>query len=216
MNAKEKMIKYGAGALSTVDLISVVIGGKNADTVAENIAEYIGDNIRDSVDATPEEFTRFDGIGENKALAIVAMMEFAKRLECETQRVKPLANNPESIAAIARGKLIHQKREHVLAILCNAKMECENIETVAIGGLSQCLADPREIFSIAVRKRSAAIVLVHNHPSGCCEPSQDDINLTRRCIEAGKVLGIKLVDHVIISDTDYKSLRFSGMYDLEF
>ena len=216
MNAKEKMIKYGAGALSTVDLISVVIGGKNADTVAENIAEYIGDNIRDSVDATPEEFTRFDGIGENKALAIVAMMEFAKRLECETQRVKPLANNPESIAAIARGKLIHQKREHVLAILCNAKMECENIETVAIGGLSQCLADPREIFSIAVRKRSAAIVLVHNHPSGCCEPSQDDINLTRRCIEAGKVLGIKLIDHVIISDTDYKSLRFSGMYDLEF
>ena len=216
MNAKEKIIKYGAGALSTADLISVVIGGKNADTVAENIAEYIGDNIRDSVDATPEEFTRFDGIGENKALAIVAMMEFAKRLECETQRVKPLANNPESIAAIARGKLIHQKREHVLAILCNAKMECENIETVAIGGLSQCLADPREIFSIAVRKRSAAIVLVHNHPSGCCEPSQDDINLTRRCIEAGKVLGIKLIDHVIISDTDYKSLRFSGMYDLEF
>ena len=216
MNAKEKMIKYGAGALSPADLISVVIGGKNADTVAENIAEYIGDNIRDSVDATPEEFKRFDGIGENKALAIVAMIEFAKRLECETQRIKPSANNPESIAAIARGKLIHQKQEHVLAILCNAKMECESVETVAIGGLSQCLADPREIFYRAVRKRAAAIVLVHNHPSGCCEPSQDDINLTRRCIEAGNVLGIKLVDHVIISDTGYKSLRFSEMYDLDF
>lgn len=216
MNAKEKMIKYGAGVLSPADLISVVIGGRNSDTVAENIAEYIGDNIRDSVDATPEEFTRFDGIGENKALAIVAMMEFAKRLECEAQRVKPSANNPESIAAIARGKLIHEKRECVLAILCNAKMECESIETVAIGGLSQCLADPREIFSRAVRKRAAAIVLVHNHPSGCCEPSQDDINLTRRCIEAGNVLGIKLVDHVIVSDTDYKSLRFSEMYNLEF
>lgn len=208
MNAKEKMIKYGAGALSPADLIRVVIGGKNADTVA--------DNIRDSVDATPEEFTKFDGIGENKALAIVAMMEFAKRLECETQRVKPSANNPESIAAIARGKLIHEKREHVLAILCNAKMECESVETVAIGGLNQCLADPREIFYRAVRKRAAAIVLVHNHPSGCCEPSQDDINLTKRCIEAGKVLGIKLVDHVIVSDTDYKSLRFSEMYDLDF
>lgn len=216
MNAKEKMIKYGAGVLSTADLISVVIGGKNADTVAENIAEYIGDNIRDNVDATPEEFTRFAGIGENKALAVVALMEFAKRLECETQRVKPSANNPESIAAIARGKLIHQKREHVLAILCNAKMECESVETVAIGGLSQCVADPREIFSRAVRKRAAAIVLVHNHPSGCCEPSQDDINLTRRCIEAGNVLGIKLVDHVIVSDTDHKSLRFSEVYDLEF
>lgn len=216
MNAKEKMIKYGAGVLSPADLISVVIGGKNADTVAENIAEYIGDNIRDSVNATPEEFTRFDGIGENKALAIVAMMEFAKRLECETQRVKPSANNPESIAAIARGKLIHQKQEHVLLILCNTKLECESVETVAIGGLSQCLADPREIFSRAVRKRAAAIVLVHNHPSGCCEPSQDDINLTKRCIDAGKVLGIKLVDHVIVSDTGYKSLCFSEMYDLEF
>lgn len=216
MNAKEKMIKYGVGALSPADLISVVIGGKNADTVAENIAEYIGDNILDSVDATPEEFTQFAGIGENKALAIVAMMEFAKRLECETQRVKPSAKNPESIAAIARGKLIHQKREYVLVILCNTKMECESIETVAIGGLSQCLADPREIFSRAVRKRAAAIVLVHNHPSGSCEPSEDDINLTRRCIEAGNVLGIKLVDHVIVSDTDYKSLRFSGMYDLKF
>lgn len=212
MNAKEKMIKYGAGVLSPADLISVVIGGKNADTVAENI----GDNIRDSVDATPEEFSRFAGIGKNKALAIVAMMEFAKRLECETQRVKPSANNPESIAAIARGKLIHQKQEHVLVILCNTKMECESVETVAIGGLSQCLADPREIFSRAVRKRAAAIVLVHNHPSGCCEPSQDDINLTRRCIDAGKVLGIKLVDHVIVSDTGYKSLCFSKMYDLEF
>ena len=187
MNAKEKLTKYGAGVLSTADLISVVIGGKNSDTVAENIAEYIGENIRDSVDATPEEFTQFAGIGENKALAIVAMMEFAKRLECETQRVKPLANNPESIAAIARGKLIHQKRECVLSILCNAKMECESVETVAIGGLSQCLVDTREIFSVAVRKRAAAIVLVHNHPSGCCEPSQDDINLTKRCIEAGNV-----------------------------
>ena len=216
MNAKEKMIKYGAGALSPADLISVVIGGKNADTVAENIAEYIGDNIQDCVDATPEEFTRFDGIGENKALAIVAMMEFAKRLECETQRIKPLANNPESVAAIARGKLIHQKQEHVLAILCNVRMECESVETVAIGGLSQCLADPREIFSRAVRKRAAAIVLVHNHPSGCCEPSKDDIDLTKRCIEAGNLLGIKLVDHVIVSDTDYKSLRFSKMYDLDF
>lgn len=216
MNAKEKMIKYGVGVLSPADLISVVIGGKNADTVAENIAEYMGDNIRDSVDATPEEFTRFAGIGENKALAIVAMMEFAKRLERETQRVKPAANNPESIAAIARGKLIHQKQEHVLVIMCNTKMECESVETVAIGGLTQCIADPREIFSRAVRKRAAAIVLVHNHPSGCCEPSQDDINLTRRCIDAGKVLGIKVVDHVIVSDTAYKSLCFSEMYDLNF
>ena len=216
MNAKEKLTKYGAGVLSTADLISVVIGGQNADAVAENIAEYIGDNIRDSADATPEEFTQFAGIGENKALAIVAMMEFAKRLECETQRVKPLANRPESIAAIARGKLIHQKRECVLSILCNAKMECESVETVAIGGLSQCLEDPREIFSVAVRKRAAAIVLVHNHPSGCCEPSQDDINLTKRCIEAGNVLGIKLVDHVIVSDTDHESLRFAETYNLEF
>ena len=216
MNAKEKLTKYGAGVLSTADLISVVIGGQNADAVAENIAEYIGDNIRDSADATPEEFTQFAGIGENKALAIVAMMEFAKRLECETQRVKPLANNPESIAAIARGKLIHQKRECVLSILCNAKMECESVETVAIGGLSQCLVDTREIFSVAVRKRAAAIVLVHNHPSGCCEPSQDDINLTKRCIEAGNVLGIKLVDHVIVSDTDHESLRLSETYNLEF
>ena len=216
MNAKEKLTKYGAGVLSTADLISVVIGGQNADAVAENIAEYIGDNIRDSVDATPEEFTQFAGIGENKALAIVAMMEFAKRLECETQRVKPLANNPESIAAIARGKLIHQKRECVLSILCNAKMECESVETVAIGGLSQCLVDTREIFSVAVRKRAAAIVLVHNHPSGCCEPSQDDINLTKRCIEAGNVLGINLVDHIIVSDTDYTSLRLSETYNLEF
>lgn len=216
MNAKDKLTKYGAGVLSTADLISVVIGGQNADAVAENIAEYIGDNIRDSVDATPEEFTQFAGIGENKALAIVAMIEFAKRLECETQRVKPLANRPESIAAIARGKLIHQKQEHVLSILCNAKMECESIETVAIGGLSQCLVDTREIFSVAVRKRAAAIVLVHNHPSGCCEPSQDDINLTKRCIEAGNVLGINLVDHIIVSDTDYTSLRFSETYNLEF
>ena len=216
MNAKDKLTKYGAGVLSTADLISVVIGGQNADAVAENIAEYIGDNIRDSVDATPEEFTQFAGIGENKALAIVAMIEFAKRLECETQRVKPLANNPESIAAIARGKLIHQKRECVLSILCNAKMECESVETVAIGGLSQCLVDTREIFSVAVRKRAAAIVLVHNHPSGCCEPSQDDINLTKRCIEAGNVLGIKLVDHVIVSDTDHESLRLSETYNLEF
>lgn len=216
MNAKEKMIKYGAGVLSPADLISVVIGGKNADTVAENIAEYMGDNIRDNVDATPEEFTQFAGIGENKALAIVAMMEFAKRLERETQRIKPMANNPESVAAIARGKLIHQKQEHVLAILCNTKMECESVETVAIGGLTQCIADPREIFARAVRKRAAAIVLVHNHPSGCCEPSEDDLNLTRRCIDAGKVLGIKLVDHVIVSDTGYKSLHFSEMYDLNF
>lgn len=213
MNAKEKMIKYGAGVLSPAELIGVVIGN---NTVAESIAEYMGDNIRDNVDASPEEFTRFAGIGENKAMAIVAMLEFAKRLERETQRVKLTANNPESIAAIARGKLIHQKREHVLAILCNTRLECESVETIAIGGLSQCLADPREIFARAVRKRAAAIVLVHNHPSGWCEPSQDDINLTRRCIDAGKVLGIKVVDHVIVSDTDYKSLHFSGMYDLEF
>lgn len=153
MNAKEKMIKYGAGVLSPAELIGVVIGN---NTVAE------------------------------------------------------------SIAAIARGKLIHQKQEHVLAILCNTKMECESVETVAIGGLTQCIADPREIFAPAVRKRAAAIVLVHNHPSGYCEPSQDDLELTRRCIDAGKVLGIKVVDHVIVSDTGYKSLHFSEMYDLNF
>ena len=104
---------------------------------------------------------------------------------------------------------MHEKQEHLIALLMNSKGIVESTEIISKGGLCSSYADPREIFSPAIRKAAAGIILVHNHPSGDPSPSSDDISSTKTLVEAGKILGIKVIDHIIIGRNSYHSLRTS-------
>lgn len=216
MEVREKAAKYGMRTLSAAELIAAIVGGKDATRIGENVIEYTGTAPSDIARIIPEELTRIDGIGSTKAFAIAAAVEIARRIDREKNVVKPSAKNPGDVFAIVNGLLKFKKQESLLALLLNTRCELESVEEISKGGLSWASVEPREVFSPAIRKMAAAIIVVHNHPSGCLQPSDADIALTRRLIECGKMLGIKVLDHVIVSDTSYNSIREQDYNGLNF
>lgn len=206
MDVRKKLLKYGVSSLTTAELLSIIISGPNSMTVAENVVQYATDNVGSLGRILPEELTTIDGIGINKACAISATIELAKRLNEDTHK-RDVIKNSEDVYALMSPLLIHEKQEHFITLLLNSKGEVESKEVISIGGLSSACIDPREVFTSAIRKCAAAMVLIHNHPSGDPTPSDDDIHTTNRLIEASRILGIQILDHVIIGRNQHHSMR---------
>lgn len=216
MEIREKAAKYGMKTLSAAELIAAVVGGKDAARIGENVIEYTGTAPSDLARIIPEELTRIDGIGSTKAFAIAAAVEIARRIDREKNIVKPSAKTPGDVFAIVNGLLKFKKQECLLALLLNTQCELESVEEISKGGLNSAAVEPREVFSPAIRKMAAAIIVVHNHPSGCLEPSTADLDLTRRLIDCGKLTGIKVLDHVIVGDYGYNSIRENKSHVINF
>lgn len=216
MEVREKAAKYGMRTLSAAELIAAIVGGKDAARIGENVIEYTGAAPSDIARIVPEELTRIEGIGSTKAFAIAAAVEIARRIDREKNIVKPSAKTPGDVFAIVNGLLKFKKQESLLVLLVNAQCELESVEEISKGGLNSAIVEPREVFSPAIRKMAAAIIVVHNHPSGCLEPSTADLDLTRRLIDCGNIVGIKVLDHVIVSDTSYNSIREQNYNGLKF
>ena len=203
---KEKLMYAGAESLSTSELLALIIrtgnSSKSAVQLAEDVLAYSAKELGSLREADVQELTEIDGIGSTKACSIVASLELARRLmgrESEDQRTS--MKNPESVANLLMEDMRGLKQEHLVALLLNAKCEIESRITVSIGELTSTVVHPREVFRPAIRKGAAGIILA---------PSQDDIQSTKRIMEVSKLVGIRLLDHLIIGDGRYISLRNEG------
>ena len=213
---REKMLYGGASSLSNSELLALIIGTgtgeKSAIRLAEDVISYSADKCGGLGRATVNELKAVDGIGTAKACQIVASMELARRLQSDISTTsRRTVRDCTDVADILMKDMLYEKREILVELLLNVKGEVESKEIISIGELSATNVHPREVFSPAIRKGAAGIIVAHNHPSGDPTPSQEDILATRRLMDASRIVGIKLVDHVIIGNGRYISLKAEGV-----
>ncbi len=210
---RERLLRDGAAGLSSVDLLTVLLrtGTRSAcavEVAGRLLASY--GSLHALSQATPDELLGRCGIGPAKAGAMLAAFELGRRVVAAPPARRPVIRTPGDVAALLAGQMRHLDREHFRAVLLNTRHEVLDVTGVAVGGLDSAPIHPREVFKEAVRRSAAAVILVHNHPSGTPEPSGDDVRITARLAEAGRIVGIDVLDHVIIGDGRFVSLRERG------
>ena len=157
---------------------------------------------------TLEDLLQIDGIGPSKACSILGAIELGKRIAASMPKERSTITGSEDVAKLFMEELRYRKKEHFKSVLVNTKSEI-----IAVGELSSTIIHPREVFQLAIRKSAAAVIFIHNHPSGDPTPSGEDIETTKRLTEAGKLLGIRVLDHVIIGDGRYASMGAMGLME---
>lgn len=214
---RERLLAYGPNALSMTELLAILIGTGTKGRSALDIArELTGDLLKDTQLArtqNPRELTRVQGLGTAKASVIMAALELGRRLaEAGTKPFKAI-HSPEDGAMLVMPRLRYATHEHFLVILLNTKGKVMSIEKISEGSLNSSVVHPREAYAPAIVQHAAAILAVHNHPSGDLSPSREDRALTKTLRETGKVMGIPLLDHLIIGDGIYYSFKEQGFLD---
>lgn len=161
--------------------------------------------------STVEDFMSLSGIGEAKAAQLMALLELSKRFKSYRDGNNYKISKPKDAALLVMNEMKNFKQEHLKVIMLNTKNVVMFIKDVSVGSLNSSIVHPREVFCDAIRKNSAFIIVCHNHPSGDPQPSNEDINVTNRLKECGKLLGIELLDHLIIGNGRYISLKEKGI-----
>lgn len=204
----------GLDKMSDSELLALVIGGakgRTGEELAREIIDRFG-GLLGLCKAASEECMIFDGLGRAASLRLRASLEIGRRaVTAERMRAISIVRSPEDVASLMMPQMRDLDREHFKAILLNAKNGVLRIVTVAIGSLDAALVHPRELFKAAIAASAARIVLVHNHPTGNPEPSAEDRELTARLARCGEILGIELMDHVVMGDSRWVSLRERGI-----
>ncbi|MEF2243347.1 RadC family protein [Paenibacillus sp. IITD108] len=210
---RERMLHYGAAALSHAELIAILLrtgtNNQSAIHVATNLLGKCG-GLHSLIDMTREEMMSVKGIGEAKAIQLQAGIELGRRLSRSRLGQSIAIRSPKDAAEHVMDELRYLKKEHFLCLFLNTKNHVIARETMSIGTLNAALVHPREVFRAAIKHNSASIICVHNHPSGDPTPSPEDISLTKRLTEAGQLIGIEVLDHVIVGDGRYISLKEHG------
>lgn len=212
---RERLQKFGAEALSAQEILALIlgrgIGGESVMVTAQRLLSQFG-SIKGIAGASLEELAQVRGIGLAKASQIKAAFELANRLEGYPELgKKPVVKTPDDVVSLVRGRLKGKKKEHFLALLLDTRGQLIKISEISIGSLDSSIVHPREVFKEAISASAASVVFAHNHPSGVPEPSEDDVKLTERLAETGEVMGIEVLDHIIISDNNYVSLKREGL-----
>ena len=214
---REKLYKLGASNLTDAELLAIIIGtGSHQETALQLASRLLNNLYREGglkvlLDTTVEELSQFRGMGMAKACKLIAAAELARRIYSAASYKRKVIKTPEDAASVVMEEMRYLKKEHFRIILLNVKNHLLSVDDVSIGSLSASVVHPREIFRISIKKSASAIILVHNHPSGDPTPSQEDINITRRIFEAGKIVGIDVLDHIIIGDGKFTSLKEIGI-----
>ena len=206
----EKAVFNGVSSLTNTELLAVLLGSgtrkKSALGLAEDILSADERGLAFLAGCTADELMKINGVGNMKAVRVLAGVELGKRIAAGPMNRKKSIHHSDDVANLFMKELRHEKKEAFKAVLLNAKGEILSIETVSIGDLTMAPVHPREVFCQAVKKSGAAVIFVHNHPSGDPTPSDDDIETTKRLIACGELLGIKVVDHIVIGDNAYRSI----------
>lgn len=210
---RERMKQYGAENLSNTELLAILlrtgVRGQSVIRVAEEILQKAG-SLKALLEMKLEELSAIRGVGEAKAIQIKAGLELGRRLSRQTLLDLPKIRSPKDAAEFMMDSLRYLHQEHFIALFLNTKNRVIGQETIFIGTLNSSIVHPREVFREGIRKSAASIILVHNHPSGDPQPSKEDIDVTRRLVECGRLLGIEVLDHLIIGDGTYISLKEKG------
>jgi len=205
---REKLIAKGPQNLKDEELLAILLRtgreGKNVLELAKQVLRKY--SKKRLLKLKYEDLTKIKGINSAKACTILAAQELVKRALKIGEETLPVIHSTKDVIAQV-GYLRNKIREHLVAIYLNARNEMLFRKHVFIGTLDANIAHPREIFAEALRQNAAAIILVHNHPSGDPEPSKADLEITKRIVEAGKILGIDVLDHIIITKTHVFSFK---------
>jgi DNA repair protein RadC len=211
---RERLQRFGPEALSAQELLALVIGRgipkKSVMSIAQELLVRFG-NVRAISQATIEELSQIKGIGLAKAAQIKACFELGKREELEPELKNFDIKNPESVVKAIRASIKDKAKEHFKLILLNPRNKIIGISTISIGTLNASLVHPREVFKDAIMHNAASVVLAHNHPSGDPEPSEDDIKITKKLVESGKILSIDVIDHIVVGKNSFLSFKERGL-----
>lgn len=206
----EKCLSLGVTALTDAELLAIIlrngIKGKSALDVGRDILSRKGEGLLGVLKLNLEDLISIDGIGEVKAIQILAITEFARRAAKKAASQKLDFSSPGSIAEYYMEDMRHLTQEHLILVMLNGKNKFIRDKVLFVGTVNQSIVNPREIFIEALKSDAVNIVLLHNHPSGDITPSRADLLITRKVREAGELIGIKLLDHIIIGDRKYNSL----------
>ena len=204
-----RLKELGAGFLSNTELLSLLIKDTSTTSgyeVAQDLLKE-ADGLAGLKDINLESFP---GIGKGKSLELLALLELAKRLGQQNRNIK-IITCPEDVADYAASRLKYENREHFCTILLNVKNHILSWETISIGSATASVVHPREVFKPAIIKGAVSIILVHNHPSGDTSPSKEDIEVTARMVQVGKVMDIPVLDHIIVGGDKFVSLKEKGV-----
>lgn len=213
---RERLLTSGPESLSNVELLAILLRtGTHEDSVL-HLAERVLSSLQDRglpgfTDMAPEELAGIHGIGGAKAATVLAAVELGRRLSERTTERRVVIHGPEDAANYALPRFRYERREHFSVMLLNTKNHVLAMPVISIVSLTASIVHPREVFCEAIRHAAASMILFHNHPSGDPSPSREDIAVTERLVKAGKIMDIPVLDHIILGDMKYISLKEKGM-----
>ena len=213
---RERLQKLGVDALSAQEIIALILGrgiaGESVMVTAQRLLSQFG-NLKGISTASVEELSQVKGIGLAKAAQIMAAFALASRLEGYSEvGDKIMVKTPEDVSSLVKSRLRDKKKEYFLALLLDTRNQLIKVAEISIGSLDSSIVHPREVFKEAIAASAAAVLFVHNHPSGDPAASEDDIKLTKRLAQTGEIVGIDVLDHVIIGDKKFLSLKREGLF----
>jgi DNA repair protein RadC len=211
---RERLERYGADSLSTAELLAIILRTGTREESALRLAEKMLmelSGLRNVAQAEVAELRRIKGIGAAKAVEVKAALELGKRLVALGGEVLPAIHSPTDVVQLLAPQLRDERQEQFKVLLLDTKNQVRRVVTATVGTLNASLVHPREVFRAAVAQAAHSIILAHNHPSGDPTPSKEDVAVTVQLVNAGKILGIEVLDHVIIGDGRYVSMRERGL-----
>ncbi len=207
---RERLMRYGAGKLSNAELLSILLRtgrkGQNVLEISKKILKKSGE--KNFGDIKFEELKKYPGLGPVKACEIIACFELGRRF-LKGKKLNVYLS-PEDVWAELKD-IRENKKEHFIVFYLDTGNQEIKREIISVGTLNYNIVHPREVFESAVKNLAAGIILAHNHPSGSLEPSPEDLSLNKRLVEAGKILGIQVLDHIIVTQTGFSSFKEKGL-----
>lgn len=207
---RERLLNYGSNSLSDFELLGILLrvgsNGETAIKLGERLIKHFG-SIKAVSSASANELIKIKGIGEAKAAQVLAAFEIGRRYLRYYSPGRSQISSPPDAIKILEGELKSLDREHFKAILMDTKNHIIGVSNISVGSLNSSIVHPRELFKDAIRNSANSMILAHNHPSGDTNPSNEDINLTRKLVEIGNLLGISIVDHIIIGNNEHFSFK---------
>ncbi|MFC1997241.1 DNA repair protein RadC [Chloroflexota bacterium] len=211
---RERLARLGAQSLSNAELLAILlrvgVPGENAVQVGQRLLQTFG-GISGLHRASFDEVCAQHGLAEAKTAQIKAAIELGRRMTLESPEERPSVNSPADAAALVQYEMSALEQEELRVILLNTRNRVQKIETIYRGSLNTSQVRVGEIFKAAIRVNVAAIIVVHNHPSGDPTPSPDDLAITRAIVEAGKLLDVQVLDHLVIGQGRFISLKERGL-----
>lgn len=211
---REKLLKFGVKSLSEYELIAILLRSGTPQEDVLNLSKKLWiylSKLQSISDLTMSDLMSINGIGVSKASIILSAIELAKRFNLRESIGEFSIENPRSVANIFVNTLNDDMKEHFYVLLLNTKNKIISWDEISKGDLNSSIVHPREVFKYALKNSANSIICLHNHPSGDTTPSKEDIEITKRLVEVGNLVGIRLLDHIIIGGNSYVSLREKGI-----